>query len=94
MSKVRKFDDVIHLTNLHIRLSKQSRFQLDTLSDRFGTTLEGTVNLALDRLFRDLSMMDDLKEVLKKGIKIDGRCTIIELGCDQDTSQEESDHDR
>ncbi len=77
-----------------IRLSDDGRSQLEELRERFGETQEGVIRMALDRLYRDISMIDDLKEIFKKGVLVNGRTTIIELGQDQETPQKGSTHDR
>ena len=66
--------------HLHIRISDEGRRQLDELCKRIGDTQEGVITIALDRLYRDTSITDDLKDIFQKGIMVDGRCVVIELG--------------
>jgi hypothetical protein len=78
----------------HIRLSENTRRQLDELRKRLGENLEGVIRLAVDRLYRDISVTDDLKEIFEKGILVDGRCVVIELddGAEKPLEGSESDH--
>jgi hypothetical protein len=80
--------------HLHIRISDEGRRQLDELCKRLGDTQEGVFMLALDRLYRDLSVTDDLREIFEKGILVDGRCVVIELDDCPEKPQEggENDH--
>lgn len=76
-----------------IRLSDDGRRQLEELRKRLNETQEGVIRLALDRLYRDVSVMDDLREIFKKGILVDGRCVVIELGDCPENPQEGSEND-
>jgi hypothetical protein len=73
---------------VYIRLSADGRRQLDELRNKLDETQEGVIRLAIDRLYRETSITDDLKEIFTKGILIDGRCTIIEFGSEEDKFKE------
>jgi predicted DNA-binding protein len=69
--------------SVHIRLSNEGVRQLNELMNRLGETQEGVVRLALDRLYRDYSITDELKEIIRNGILVDGRFTMLDIDADE-----------